>query len=135
MRLYIAGYFNTRDRLLPYVSRLWEQGHVITASWLDEELKPGQRLVDTGTHLYKAEELRNFACRDVWDLNRSEAIIMDTIDVTPRGGREVEWGAYVFGPVREGYIVGPKRNVFHELAKAVFPTWELCLDYFKGHRV
>ena len=70
--------------------------------------------------------------RDVLELLDSEAIILDTFDVTPRGGREVEWGAFVFGKVRFGYVVGPKRNVFHELATKQFDIWEQCIDYFEG---
>lgn len=130
MKIYVASFFNTRERLRPYVTQLRGMGHIVTSEWLNEELKPGKKVEETATHLYTSEELRGFAIRDVGNLFNSTGIIVDTFDVTPRGGREVEYGAFVFGPVPLGYIVGPKRNVFHELATQVFPTWEICLDYF-----
>ena len=131
MKIYVASFFNTRDRLWPYVQRLAATGHEIVSTWLVE--KPRGDILKTETSLYTPAELQGFAVRDVMELStKSDAIIMDTFDVTPRGGREVEWGAYIFGPVRFGYIVGPVRNVFHELATAKFASWDQCIEYFQG---
>ena len=116
---------------MPHVGVLKEQGHEIVSSWL-KELPRAAEIKDTTTALYTSGELQGFAVRDVLELGTAEAVIMDTIDVTPRGGREVEWGAFVFQLVPFGYIVGPKRNVLHELATKQFEDWETCLDYFKG---
>lgn len=131
MKIYVASFFNTRERLRPWIEALKQAGLEITSTWMDEPLKSGQKVEDTETHLYTAEELFRFAERDVEELLRSDGIILDTFDVSHRGGREVEWGAFVFGPVQLGFIVGPKRNVFHEFAVKVFPTWEECLEYFR----
>jgi len=130
MKLYVASYFNTRDRIVPYVDQLIEQGHEIVSSWLVET--PVGDITKTHTGLYTAKQLQAFAVRDVLELGTAEAIILDTVDVTPRGGREVEWGSFVFQLVPFGYIVGPKRNVFHELATNHFETWEECLEHFSG---
>ena len=128
MQLYIASYFNTRDRLLPYVATLEAMGNIITSTWLKEV--PKGDITKTHTGLYTAHELQSFAVRDVLELFNTEAVILDTFDMTPRGGREVEWGAFVFKVVPFGFVVGPKRNVFHELATTNFQTWEECLTYF-----
>lgn len=128
MRIYVASYFNTRDRITPYVRLLAAQGHTITSSWLDEV--PRGDIKKTETSLFTQHELLHFAVRDVLELKGSESIILDVVDVTPRGGREVEWGSFVFGPVSYGFLIGPPRNVFHELATAKFKTWEECLEFF-----
>ena len=133
MKIYVASFFNTRDRILPYVAQLREMRHVITSSWLSEA--PRGDITKTETKLYTPAELQGFAVADVLELHNSDVIILDTVDVTPRGGREVEWGAFVFGKVRFGYIVGPKRNVFHELATGYFDCWENCVNFFRGLRI
>ena len=133
MRIYVASYFNTRDRIIPYVNKLKELRHVITSSWLSEV--PRGDITKTETTLYTPDELKGFAVADVIDLHNSDAVILDTVDMAPRGGREVEWGAFVFGAVRFGFVVGPKRNVFHELATGNFEDWEQCIDFFMKLRV
>ena len=131
MKLYIASYFNTRERLRPYVRQLQDAGHLITSTWLTEPLKPGKIAEETELRCYTNGELRSFAMQAVDDILSSDVLILDTLDEDPRGGREVEWGAFVFDMIDNGCIVGPKRNVFHELAMKVFPTWEACVEYFK----
>ena len=130
MKLYIASYFNTCERLRPYVRQLQDAGHIITSTWLSEPIPLGMSMEDYLTSLTPKQKL-SFAQRDVGEVLQSDALILDTLDEDPRGGREVEWGAFVFDMIDEGYIVGPKRNVFHELAVEVFPTWEACVEYCK----
>mgnify|MGYP001614890959 FL=1 len=115
MKVYIASYFNTRDRIVPMAHAIRDQGHTITASWLETANDDNSR-----------PRWREYALRDMDEILASDLLIVDTFDVTPRGGREVElglaiaWGLYVWG-------VGPKRNVFHELVDPWFETWEEAL--------
>ncbi len=122
-RLYLAGYFDTRARLLPWRDALRAQGYEVTSRWLDESKDVTYATVD---------EAYRLACalRDCDDVRHAEALIVDTFDVSERGGREFEAGlAYALGiPL---FIVGPFRNVFHRLALRHFEDWEACLRFFR----
>lgn len=103
MKIYIASFYDTRDRLRPICGLLEEMGYQVTSRWIrnQEDTKPSE------------EELGTYAQRDFDDIDAADMLILDTLDETPRGGREVELG-YAVGK-KEIVIVGPKRNVFHRL--------------------
>ena len=126
MKIYIASFFDTRERLRPYKDRLWKQGHEVVSSWLDEQAKPGG--MDTSTFWKK------LAIKDIAEVESADCVILDTLDVTPRGGREVEFG-YALGGHQSKftYIVGPVRNVFHTLADRQFDDWDALLAYLEAH--
>jgi nucleoside 2-deoxyribosyltransferase len=127
-KIYIASFFNTRQRLRPYRDELWKLGYEITSTWLDETAKPH------GMNIH--EFFRKLAIKDIAEIYRADILIIDTIDVTPRGGREVELGVAVASFQNKLlYLVGPKRNVFHELVDRVFESWEECLWYMKERLV
>jgi len=123
MKIYIAGFFNTRERLLEYRDELKGLGHEIVSSWLNERPKPGQ--------MPEAAFFKHTAIKDLTELQSSECMIVDTFDVTPRGGREVELGFAMSDPNRLIYVVGPRRNIFHHLADETFGTWSAVIDHFK----
>ena len=115
-RIYVAGYFDTRERLRPFVARLREMGHEVVSRWMDE---PDGAAYATSTEAYLTE----CAIRDLEDIQKAEVVLVDTIDETPRGGREFEAGfAHAIG--RVVYIVGPARNVFHRLVRERWDTWD-----------
>lgn len=127
MRIYIAGRFEAQKRLRTARHELQNLGQEVVSSWLDEA--PGMPPV-------KAER------RDLEDLYKSHLIILDTFDEDDRGGREVEWGVALglrcYGGFGDGgdflpylWLVGPKRNIFHELADRHFSTWQDCYDFIR----
>lgn len=120
-KVYIAGFFDTRARLRPYRDALVDMGYTITATWLDEE----------GVTYESTQADYHLACavRDLQEVKACDMIIVDTLDVTPRGGREVEFGISLTKSIPR-YIVGPVRNVFHQMATKRFSTWEDALEYF-----
>lgn len=123
-KIYIASFFNTRQRLRPIRDELWKLGYEITSTWLDETAKP---------HGMKLHEFfRKLAIKDIAEIYRADILIIDTIDVTPRGGREVEFGV-ALGSFQNKllYLVGPTRNVFHELVDQAFVDWDECLHFMK----
>ena len=122
MRVYIAGYFTTRDRLRPIRDQLWKLGHEVVSTWLDEVKHPDS--MDEETFFKK------LALRDLAEIRSADLIIVDTFDVTERGGREVEFG-FALGRFQgiETWIVGPMRNVFHRLADLVFDDWTQALEF------
>ncbi len=124
--IYIAGKFDAKDRLRIERDRICalKAGHVISL-WLDEETAAPDETRTKGTGL-SAEEGRTYAKRDLYEIQTADLLILDTFDDNLRGGREVEFGfALATGiPV---WVVGPKRNVFHELARH-FASWPDVLE-------
>ena len=125
MKIYIASFFDTRHRLRPFRDALWRMKHEVVSTWLDEVAKPALMSRD--------EFWRKLALKDLAEIKAADLVIVDTIDLTPRGGREVEMG-FAFGG-HQGkliYLVGPIRNVFHTLVDKKFETWEACLVHIDG---
>lgn len=120
MKVYIASFFDTRDRLRPYADKLWAMGHEVVSTWLNEVAKPAQ--------MTREEFWRKLAVKDLAEVNAADLLVIDTFDVTPRGGREVEFG-FALGCFQRKtiYLVGPVRNVFHTLADRQFDDWDALL--------
>ena len=123
LNIYIAGWFGAKDRLRVIRDRIHAAGvGVVVSTWLDEETvapeAPGETMVVGAT----PEQCREYAVRDLGEVRYADLFIIDTHDVNPRGGREVEYGM----ALAEGtavWVVGPKRNVFHYIAHQHFEDW------------
>lgn len=122
--LYIAGLFDDRDRLRPMRDALVGMGYVVTSTWLNE---PDDKKGDVKDNTFEYYKL--CGVRDIAEITASDGIVIDTLSVTPRGGREWE-GGYAQGLGLAVWLVGPVRNVFHTLHPR-FESWEECLAYFK----
>jgi hypothetical protein len=72
---------------------------------------------------------KKLAIKDLAEINAADLLILDTQDVTPRGGREVELG-FALGRFQSKniYLVGPIRNVFHTLVDRWFDDWDNLLS-------
>ncbi len=113
--------------MYPYRDALETVGHTVTSRWLRER--------EEATYANVTEQYR-LACAldDIHDVRSSELVVLDTFDVTPRGGREFEMGvAITLGiPV---IVVGPFRNVFHRLAWKHFEgdnAWTDVVNFLKN---
>ena len=126
MKIYMAGYFNTRQRLYPWRDRIIATGHEVSSSWLHEPREVPDHEYDSNKVL-TVEEQEVVAVRDLDEIDQSDLVIVDTFDVTPRGGREVEIG-YAMALGIPFWIVGPPRNVFHHLAERSFRHWGEVLN-------
>lgn len=124
--IYIAGMFDAQARLRIERDRIHALGvgNVISL-WLDEEAAaPAIGAVATST--ITPEQAKRYAERDMWEITTADLMILDTFDDNLRGGREVEFGI----ALSEGFktwVVGPKRNVFHELGRH-FGSWADVLE-------
>jgi hypothetical protein len=96
----------------------------MTSSWIDEVEKPA--------HMRKHDFWKKLAMKDLAEIQEADLVILDTLDVNCRGGREVEYG-FVLGAFQNKsvYIVGPIRNVFHTLCDKRFDSWEDCLHFMQ----
>ena len=125
MIIYIAGKFTARKRLLEASQNfdLRQFGH-IRASWLvneeDDDPTSSQKLV--------------YAVRDQEEVMTADLLILDTLDVSETGGREVEWGMAI-AQMAKRWLVGPARNVFHELANKKFTNWEEVHEHVRNENI
>jgi len=116
MRIYVASYYDTKERIKPFVAKLKDIGHVITSSWTEE---PHETDEDVGL----TDGLRKYyAWRDLEEVEDAELLLLDTFDVNPRGGREFEAG-YAFGLGLEVWLIGPERSIFHKYLRVRFESW------------
>jgi hypothetical protein len=120
VKIYIASFFDTRNRIRPYADKLWSMGHEVVSTWLNEVARPEGMTTE--------EFWKKLAVKDLAEINAADLLILDTIDVTPRGGREVELG-FALGrfQTKSIYMVGPIRNVFHTLVDRRYDDYDSLL--------
>lgn len=117
----MAGSFAARERLRQIRERLRSMGYTVHSQWLDETTEcwgnPHACLLQM--------------TRDITDINGSDMIILDTIDVTTYGNSYTEWGVGL-GRMMRKYLVGPPRNHYHYLATRLFDTWDECIGFLQN---
>jgi hypothetical protein len=120
MKVYVASFFDTRVRIRPYADALWHKGYQVVSTWLNEVAKP--------ENITQEEFWKKLAVKDLTEVKEAELLILDTLDVTPRGGREVEFG-FALGAFQNKavYLVGPVRNIFHTLVDRKFESWDALI--------
>ena len=117
MKVYYAGFFDSQKRIRAEADKMWLKGHEVCSTWLYETSRPEGMTTD--------EFWKKLAIKDLAEINAADLLVLDTIDVTPRGGREVELG-FALGRFqgKSIYMVGPVRNVFHTLVDRKFDSYE-----------
>jgi hypothetical protein len=123
LRIYIAGWFGAQDRLRLERDRIHALGvGEVVGTWLDEEEGPAPATIIEPSDI-TPEQCREYAIRDLGEVRYSDLLILDTQDVNPRGGREVEYGMALATGLSV-WVVGPRRNVFHYIAHRQFDLWD-----------
>jgi len=112
---YIAGKWTARRRIRKWAEKVNAlPGYHVTSSWLKTK-KPYPPVLEQ-------------AYKDQDEVLHSSLLILDTLDESNTGGREVE-----FGLALEGghiiYLVGPVRNIFHTMATRQFDTWPKLMGH------
>ena len=125
-KIYIAGWFGSQARLRKEKARFERRGDVVTSSWLQEKVADPTKITTTDL-LPDSNQL--LAAKDFWEIDESDVVIIDSRDVSDRGGREVELG-YALGHKIPVVLIGPRRNVFHYLIRDHYQTWD---EFFKGY--
>lgn len=131
MQVYLAARFDHRDKLKTYREELQNVGVGVTSRWLDKHGQ-GERDDSTNGHVvYTSEALAKCALEDVEDIKSCDVFVTFTEKPSvgyTSGGRHVEFGI-ALNTDKRIVIVGPRENVFHELAE-IHPsieqvaTWE-----------
>lgn len=113
MRFYLAGKYTAKKRLRVQRDMLEYRGHTSVSRWLEHNLDEDEVSTD---------DLIREATFDLEDLVRAEVFLLDTLDVSETGGREVELG-YAKRLGCRVVVIGPRRNIFHHLADEYYPSW------------
>ena len=116
--IYLAGSMNSAERLRKEVSRLEWLGYNVVSQWYESD------------HSNQNREFQ--AMGDVYNLFESDIIIIDTIDPSTSGGRCVELGLALARELAGLDIhiirIGPSDNIFFDLVRETYPTWEAFYD-------
>ena len=127
MRAYIAGRYTARFRLRPIRERIRALGIDCRSAWIDNE---------DGDYPVPRERAIVEARRALAEVGAADIIMLDTLDESMTGGREVELGIHLgvalaladpASPPRV-ILVGPVCNIFHELADMRCPSWSEALE-------
>src|SRR3990167_2433998 len=126
-RVYIAGRFHSRFRLRQMREEVRRLGFACASSWMDEQ---------DGDYPVPRQRSLEGARRDIAEIALADFFVLDTLDESITGGREVELGLYLSSLLVVGaahikpvVLIGPVRNIFHELAQ-----WR-CRDWSDGLEV
>lgn len=125
--VYIAARFEARAALRIFAHVMTERGYRVLSKWLNA---PPESSLDN-----PEAPREDLAIRDLGEILSSQVFILDTIEVSDRGGREVELGIALASRVPEIYLVGPRRNVFHYHPRVhVFSSWLALLAHLEVPR-
>jgi hypothetical protein len=122
MKIYLAASFASRARIRPIRDRLWEMGHDVVSTWLDESVPlPG---------MSRETFERKLGLKDLCESASADLVIVDLLEPSTTGGRDVEYGLALGRFQRQMvWLVGPRQGVFHYLADACFDSWSECLAH------
>lgn len=111
--VYVAGKFTARERLRPVKAALLARGIPVTSTWIE---------ADADSQPFEERALTE-ARRDLAEVRMATLMIIDTLDESNTGGREVELGGMlILG--KEVWRVGPPRNIFHYMIRNTYTTWD-----------
>lgn len=120
MRIYIAGSFIDQKELRSPAAKLWEMGHEVTGTWLNETSRP----IEMSSDDFK----RKLAIKDIAEVYAADLVILD--NRRSSGGKNTEWGVGL-GQFQNKllWLIGEPTNVFQYLADRQFKTWDECLAF------
>lgn len=122
IKIYIGSKYHAKSRLKRVRDCLNTYPHLqVLSSWMDN--KESIINIEDMAPEYNAEE----AARDYRELIASDIFIVDTIDESNTGGREVEIGIALASQIPV-WRVGPRRNVFHYILQREFADWTQVID-------
>jgi len=125
MKIYIAGTFEDQKSLRGQADSLWQLGHEVVGTWLNET-KQSRYLSDD-------EKQRKIAMKDVVEACIADCIILDNRQIS--GGKNTEWGIGIHDFHHKLlWLVGAPSTVFHHLADKRFSEWQEVFDYLRLYK-
>lgn len=128
MKIYIAGSFSSRKRIANEAKYLIDSGHIVLSRWFNDD-DAIERIWDNQFGGRVAEAM---AMGDSYDIMEADLVIIDSIEKSSTGGSDTELGmalmrALVGRPLRIIHV-GPYRNIFQNLAREHYGSWEELLE-------
>lgn len=119
MNIYVAGSFNSVARIADEVDELEQRGHHVTGVWFQGH-DPLEKIWDGnfGGRIAEVMSLRDFN-----GIDRADLFIIDTLDPSSTGGRNVELG-YALAKGKRIILIGQPTTIFFALIREAYETWE-----------
>ena len=130
MKIYIGGKLSDRQRLHEIRRQIWEAGHEVVSTWIDEG---GDYATGFG-----GKYATKIALRDMCQISSADLFIIDTtspLTAGGGGGREFEFG-FASGQFQHKQLwrVGPVNSSFHAFVDREFGTWEEAIELLKEQK-
>jgi hypothetical protein len=117
MRVYLSASYSRRSEMQDYADLLDSLGFTVQSRWVRQD----------------NPDLPTAASDDLLDVLGSDVLLHFT-EGPDGGGKEVELGI-ALGSLKEIFIIGPKKNVFHHLRGVrVYSTFWDCLGVLQHFR-
>jgi len=132
LKIYTAASFTEQKRIRQQKEQLIQLGHTVTASWLEEQVKP-EGMTD--------EQFgKKMAAKDLQEIATADCVILDLEAPSKTSGKMVEWG-FALAKHKLCYVVAPdgtftNGHIFLMLADNRFATWdELFIHFKENHKI
>jgi hypothetical protein len=127
VKIYTAATFTEQKRIRENKEKLFQLGHSVTATWLEEQVKP-EGMTDE-------QFRRKMAAKDLREIEAADCFILDLEKPSVTMGKMIETGfalaknklLYVVAP--EGTLTGG--HIFLLLADKIFTSWDELFVFFK----
>ena len=128
MKIYLAASFVNQKRLRQCKDALWQRGHYVLATWLDEQIKP--------EGMTEEQFERKMAIKDMQEVAACDCFILDLCDPTKTMGKMVELG-FAIAHHKLIYTVGnpAPHSIFLSYADHHFDTWEDVYKFFEHNHL
>ena len=129
MKIYTAATFTEQKRIREQKEKLFQLGHSVVATWLEEQIKP--------TGMTDEQFRRKMAAKDLQEITSADCFILDLERPSITMGKMVETG-FALAKHKLIYVVAPDGtltggHIFLLLADRIFKSWDELLAYFKEH--
>lgn len=126
MKCYLAATFAEQKRIREMKERLIQLGHSVTATWLEEQLRP--------EGMTEAQFEKKMAIKDLQEIAAADCLILDVANPSKTAGKMVEFG-FALSKHKLVYVVGtpPAHSIFLSLADGHFGTWEQLFNHLVMH--
>jgi hypothetical protein len=123
MKTYIGGSYSGKERISIEAKALKSLGFDVLSWWFDDDLF----LEKAWDNDFSGDVAQTMAHVDFNQILQAEAFILDTIDKSSTGGSDTELGIALalsfFKPNLRLIHIGPFRNIFQNLVREHYYTW------------
>lgn len=127
MKIYTAATFTEQKRIRGQKEKLFNIGHSVIATWLEEQVKPDG--------MSDEQFRRKMAAKDLQEIAASDCFILDLEKPSVTMGKMVETG-FALAKHKLFYVVAPEGtltggHIFLLLSDKIFKSWDELLTYFQ----